>query len=162
MKDEIYSNRYGTRNEKIKISNKDELTSKNYDLIFIGTPPDTYFNLIENLIKENPKAILVEKPLCSPNSKEINILKELVSHEIPIFVGNNHIVGPSVTKIAEILSKKIIGEIITMDVEFRENWSGIFDAHPWLDGPEDSYLGFWERGGSASGEHAHALKLWQF
>ena len=49
-----------------------------------------------------------------------------------------------------------------MDVEFRENWSGIFDAHPWLNGPEDSYLGFWKRGGGASGEHSHALNLWQF
>ena len=37
-----------------------------------------------------------------------------------------------------------------------------FDAHPWLNGPGDSYLGFWERGGGASGEHSHALNLWQY
>ena len=71
----------------------------------------THLNLIETSIKENPRAILVEKPLCSPNLKEINILKELVSLRTPIFVGYNHIVGPSVTKIVEILSEKIIGEI---------------------------------------------------
>ncbi|MGE3520239.1 MAG: Gfo/Idh/MocA family oxidoreductase, partial [Vicinamibacterales bacterium] len=46
--------------------------------------------------------------------------------------------------------------------EFREYWGGIFKAHPWLDGPSDSYLGFWERGGGASGEHSHAMNFWQF
>jgi predicted dehydrogenase len=46
-------------------------------------------------------------------------------------------------------------------VEFREHWAGIFKAHPWLRGPEDSYLGYWERGGGASGEHSHAMNLWQ-
>src|SRR5262249_45684488 len=34
-------------------------------------------------------------------------------------------------------------------------------AHPWLAGPQDSYLGYWRRGGGASGEHSHALNLWQ-
>ena len=50
----------------------------------------------------------------------------------------------------------------TIDVEFREHWGGIFAAHPWLEGPQDSYLGFWDRGGGASGEHSHAINLWQF
>src|SRR5205085_9427071 len=48
------------------------------------------------------------------------------------------------------------------DVEFREHWEGIFKAHPWLRGPEDSYLGYWKRGGGASGEHSHAIHLWQY
>ena len=38
---------------------------------------------------------------------------------------------------------------------------GIFKAHPWLSGPEDSYLGFYERGGGACAEHSHGLNLWQ-
>ena len=29
-------------------------------------------------------------------------------------------------------------------------------------GPQDSYLGYWNRGGGASGEHSHAINLWQF
>ena len=46
-------------------------------------------------------------------------------------------------------------------VEFREPGGGIFAAHPWLEGPRDTYLGFGKRGGGASGEHSHALNLWQ-
>ena len=49
----------------------------------------------------------------------------------------------------------------TLDVEFREHWEGIFRAHPWLAGPADTYLGYWRKGGGASGEHSHAVNLWQ-
>ena len=51
---------------------------------------------------------------------------------------------------------------MTFDVEFREHWAGIYKAHPWLSGPEDTYLGYWQRGGGASGEHSHAINLWQY
>ena len=44
-----------------------------------------------------------------------------------------------------------MGKLQTLDVEFREYWGGIFEAHPWLNGPQDSYLGFWKRGGGAWG-----------
>jgi len=51
---------------------------------------------------------------------------------------------------------------LTIDVEFREHWGGIFDAHHWLDGPSDTYLGYWKRGGGACGEHSHGINLWQY
>ena len=54
-----------------------------------------------------------------------------------------------------------MGEAITISARFREHWGGIFAAHPWLSGPEDTYLGFADRGGGASGEHSHALNIWQ-
>ena len=56
----------------------------------------------------------------------------------------------------------MLGTPLTLIAEFREYWGGIFDAHPWLSGPSDSYLGFWRRGGGASGEHSHAINIWQF
>jgi predicted dehydrogenase len=59
------------------------------------------------------------------------------------------------------LADGAVGKALTLDVEFREHWGGIFAAHPWLSGPGDSYLGFTARGGGASGEHSHALNLWQ-
>ena len=43
----------------------------------------------------------------------------------------------------------IFGKPLFIDVEFREHWEGIFKAHEWLDGPQDSYLGFSQRGGGA-------------
>jgi predicted dehydrogenase len=78
---------------------------------------------------------------------------------VQVFVGYDHVVGASAVHALE--KARRFGRIETLDVEFREYWGGIFAAHPWLDGPQDSYLGFWKRGGGASGEHSHAINLWQ-
>jgi predicted dehydrogenase len=78
-----------------------------------------------------------------------------------VFVGYDHVVGAAALAAVRALEARKLGNLTTLDVEFREYWGGIFAAHPWLDGPHDSYLGFWKRGGGASGEHSHALNLWQ-
>ncbi len=70
-------------------------------------------------------------------------------------------VGKASEKFCTLARENSIGTVETLDVEFREFWGGIFAAHPWLDGPSDSYLGFWRKGGGASGEHSHAINLWQ-
>ena len=61
----------------------------------------------------------------------------------------------------EILRSGITGPVATISARTREHWGGIFKAHPWLSGPADSYLGFWQRGGGAAGEHSHAINIWQ-
>jgi predicted dehydrogenase len=76
------------------------------------------------------------------------------------FVGYDHVVGKAAQEILG--AARLLSIVETIDVEFREHWGGIFAAHPWLQGPQDSYLGFWKRGGGASGEHSHAINLWQF
>ena len=40
-----------------------------------------------------------------------------------------------------------------------EHWGGIFNAHPWLNGPKDSYLGFTSKVGGSLCEHSHGLNL---
>ena len=77
-----------------------------------------------------------------------------------VFVGYDHVVGKGAQETFHTTQQ--LKNIETIDVEFREHWGGIFAAHPWLSGPQDSYLGFWNRGGGASGEHSHAINLWQF
>ncbi len=54
-----------------------------------------------------------------------------------------------------------LGAIETISARTREHWGGIFKAHPWLAGPQASYLGFSARGGGAAGEHSHAINIWQ-
>jgi predicted dehydrogenase len=78
---------------------------------------------------------------------------------VRVFVGYDHVVGEAAR--AAVAAARNIGTVTTLDVEFREFWGGIFAAHPWLEGPWDTYLGFWQRGGGASGEHSHGANLWQ-
>ena len=158
---EIYPTRYGAWDDAITLSLVDTAPRGKFDLIMVGTPPDCHLPIALEALKEHPKALLIEKPLCSPSLEGADTLKTQVAQSNTLtFVGYDHVVGKAAQETAQ--ASQTLQSIETIDVEFREHWGGIFAAHPWLQGPQDSYLGFWNRGGGASGEHSHAINLWQF
>jgi predicted dehydrogenase len=159
---EIYPGRYGTWDAAIRLFDDADAPRGNYDLIVIGTPPDSHMGLALEAVREKPSAVLVEKPLCTPKLESAQVLVDLASEfEVPVFCGYDHVVGRASDRMAGVIQTGALGNVATIDVEFREHWGGIFAAHPWLSGPADTYLGYWERGGGASGEHSHAINLWQ-
>ncbi len=159
---QIYPGRYGKWDVGIQTFKASEAPSGGYDLIFIGTPPDAHVQLAMNAIRELPRAVLVEKPFCTPELEGAQPVYELARQEgVAVFTGYDHVVGKASEHFGEIVRGGSLGRIETLDVEFREFWGGIFAAHPWLSGPSETYLGFWKRGGGASGEHSHAANLWQ-
>lgn len=161
-RDSIYPGRYGAWDEEIRLFEAGEAPQGGYDLIFVGTPPDSHVPLALQAVAEAPRAVLVEKPLSPPDLQDLDRLAaEAAKQGVAVFVGYDHVVGEAVETVEKLLAENAIGRIETIDVEFREYWGGIFAAHPWLAGPQDSYLGFWKRGGGASGEHSHAVNLWQ-
>ncbi len=157
---DIYPGRYGAWDEAIELYLVPDAPRCVYDLIVIGTPPDVHVELAIDALAEQPRAILVEKPVCGPDLRGAEDLRGLAAKQgVTIFVGYDHVIGKAA--VATLEAARRLGEVETLDVEFREHWAGIFAAHAWLDGPQDSYLGFWKRGGGASGEHSHAINLWQ-
>lgn len=163
MRTSIYPGRYGAWDDAIRLFAPEEAPSGGYDLIAIGTPPDTHLPLAQMLLEERPRAMLVEKPICGPDLAGAQaVFDRAAALGVAMFVGYDHVVGAAAKRaMALAASTDAIGPVATLDVEFREHWGGIFAAHPWLDGPADSYLGFWQRGGGAAGEHSHAVNLWQ-
>lgn len=161
-KQQIYPTRYGVWDDTIALYHIDEAPNVLYDLVIIGTPPDSHISLAHQEIDKGSKAILIEKPAATPDLRGVQELFDASKKNFcKVFVGYDHVVGKSAKQMSLMLEKKYVGKLQTLDVEFREYWGGIFDAHPWLDGPQDSYLGFWKRGGGACGEHSHAINLWQ-
>jgi len=161
MKYKIYPNRYGKWDTKINLIEKDD--KEIYDLIIIGTPPETHLKIANNILKSFPPKILhIEKPFCTPDLKNLGtFLKNLKKTKTKVIGGYNHTLTTN-TKFAEkLLKKNIIGKILTITSYNREYWKTIFDAHPWIKGPSDSYLGFTKRGGGALSEHSHAINIWQ-
>ena len=159
---QIYPARYGAWDDDIRLFESKDAPKGGYDLIFVGTPPDSHIALALAAVQERPRAVLVEKPLCTPDLKGAQALFESAAvNNVAVFTGYDHVVGKASLRFGDIVKSGRLGPIETLDVEFREFWGGIFAAHPWLSGPGDSYLGFWRRGGGASGEHSHALNLWQ-
>lgn len=161
-KSEIYPSRYGKWDPEIELVLVDQAPKGGNDLIVIGTPPDSHIQLAMEALEESPKALLIEKPLTTPSLeglKELKVRAETLG--VAVFVGYDHVVSKSIKQVESLLKSAEYGELVTLDVDFREHWHGIFKAHPWLDGPQDSYLGYWQKGGGACGEHSHAINMWQ-
>jgi predicted dehydrogenase len=160
---DIYPVRYGKWDETIRLLESDKAPRGGYDLICVGTPPDSHMKLALAAVDEKPRAVLVEKPACTPDLVHAQELADRAGKNgVAVFVGYDHVVGEAAESVGKLLAQKSAGALETLDVEFREHWGGIFAAHPWLDGPADSYLGYWQRGGGACGEHSHAANLWQY
>jgi predicted dehydrogenase len=160
MRDQIYPSRYGAWDPAIELTDVDP--AREFDLVIIGTPPEHHLPLAARALSDGARAILIEKPLCPPHLEGAEAVRQAaMSGGTAIFVGYDHVVGKAARAATAMMTSDLLGEVLTIDVEFREHWAGIFQAHPWLQGPEDTYLGFSDRGGGASGEHSHALNLWQ-
>ena len=162
MKQKIFPSRYGRWNNSISIINYKEVfhNKNNFDLVIIGTPPNTHTKLFRDIKKKiNFKKILIEKPISHYLEKNIN--KTLLSHNKKnknIFCGYNH----SINKSFQYFYKKaslIIKKINFIDVEWKENFNGILGAHPWLKNQYESYLGSIHEGGGSLQEHSHGIHL---
>lgn len=164
MKAEIYPTRYGAWDASIRLFKNGEEPKGGFDVICIGTPPHVRIKLAIDAFKEKPRVLQLEKPLCAPFDKGLRRFIRAYRRQkaTAVVIGYDHAVSKSIARVAELLKEKAIGEPLTLDIEFRAHWRDIFAAHPWLKGPEDTYLGFWKKGGGASGEHSHALHLFQY
>ena len=157
MREDIYPSRYGLWDENIKLA---EEPSPDYvDLEIIGTPPDTHADILINRINlKKAKFWLVEKPFTVPQITHIKELESKIeNYKKNIFIGYNHSISPAFLELLGDLDS--IKRPTKISCKWLEHWGGIFKAHPWLNGPNDSYLGFKNRGGGALMEHSHGLHL---
>lgn len=159
----IYPSRYGAWDEKISLHNVKDVPNGNFDIIFIGTPPSSHLKIASKSLLEKPKAIVIEKPVTTPDLKQIINFENQrkLFKDISIFVGYDHVVGKASKFVSHIIKENKIKKIISLEVKIREHWGGIFKAHSWLSGPEESYLGLWKQGGGAISEHSHGINIWQ-
>ena len=162
-KEFIYPSRYGGWDDKINFIDFPTGETANFDIVIVGTPPDTHIELALKSLNLKPKCILIEKPLCGLDFSNINkLIDQANKQKIKLFIGYDHSLSKAVEELKKLVKGNNFGNVETIDVDFREEWSGIFAAHPWLTGPSDSYLGYSKHGGGASGEHSHGIHLWQY
>jgi predicted dehydrogenase len=162
-KTDIYPVRYGAWDEDISLCHVDELSKEYRDIVIVGTPPEYHIPIALAQIRSiAPKVILIEKPLCCPSLEGVQeIQQEAERVGCVVLTGYNHTLTSHTMAAEKVLAKEAVGDVLTIDAGFREHWGGIFAAHPWLAGPKESYLGFFAKGGGATGEHSHAINIWQ-
>ena len=164
MKEEIYPERYGRWDDSIRLYLRTDYCPKTCDIVIVGTPPDTHIELACWAITHlKPKILLIEKPLCPPDLVGAQELLNISGvYGTRVLVGYNHTLTTNTIRAESLLAQDPgIGVPHRLSAYFLEHWQGIFQAHPWLEGPRGSYLGFFRRGGGASGEHSHAINIWQ-
>ena len=159
----IYPERYGAWDNDITLKLTGDAMADDADVVFIGTPPDSHMALAMAVLEANaPRALVIEKPLCGPDLAGCaELVERLRGTGVFAAVGYNHVLGANTVAAEKVLRSGSLGKIATISARTREHWGGIFKAHPWLPGPAGSYLGFAERGGGATGEHSHAINMWQ-
>ncbi len=159
MKKKIYPKRYEKWDNKINILNINEINKINipFELIIVGTPPETHFNLCK-FIKDNLKykKILIEKPIINYSNKNINALKKICKNDL-VFCGYNHSISPAFLYFVRKIS--LVRKIKSVQVNWCEGWKGILNAHYWLKNEFDSYLGDYKKGGGSLQEHSHGFHL---
>ncbi len=162
-KSDIYPSRYKQWDEEIQLVQAAAIPKDTFDLVIIGTPPDTHVKLVLDILQSNPpRVMLIEKPLGVPGLDSLQVLFELAqSLSTIILIGYNHTLTENTRMAGELIEQNYLGKPLAINVRWLEHWGGIFHAHPWLAGPADSYLGYSHRGGGASCEHSHGINLWQ-
>ncbi|MDO8510154.1 MAG: Gfo/Idh/MocA family oxidoreductase [bacterium] len=163
MKSEIYPKRYGAWDESIKLFLSSEQPSGGFDVVYLGTPPHVRMKIAEEILEEEPKVLLLEKPAFPPSLVGLALFAAAMKKHpnVAVLVGFNHIVANNTKKVHQLIEKNNLGKLLALEAGIRSHWENIFKAHPWLKGPEDTYLGYWKKGGGAGGEHSHGLNLWQ-
>jgi len=163
MKNDIYPTRYGSWDNAITLSQKD-VRDTLWDLVIVGTPPESHCDIaLRVLSEENVKAVLIEKPLTPPDLSTILLFKKAIENtKTKIFIGYNHTLTKNTETMRTLIAQEDFGITKNIDVYFQEHWKGIFAAHPWLSGPEESYLGNSSQGGGALCEHSHGINLFQY
>lgn len=159
MKNEIYPMRYKKWDINILLFSETNQLSKFYDLIIVGSPPNTKLEVIDLIIKKNIKfkKILLEKPFLPPIKNLNKKFQDFINlNKSKIFIGYNHNIANSTIKFLEMIKKETI---ISIEVNVLEDVSYILKAHSWLSNINQSYLGYVKKGGGATFEHSHGFAM---
>ena len=164
MRSQLYPQRYGRWDESIECSlvgcSKLDDEECSLDLVVVGTPPQTHLEILKAEIDLcRSKAIIIEKPVCVPQQLSEMHRYALLARERGILVcaGYNHTQARSFRFFIE--AARELSTIKSVNVKWLESVEGILNAHPWLDGIKDSYLGYTQNGGGALFEHSHGLHM---
>lgn len=165
MKTEVYPQRYGAWDEAIQLFEAKDQPRGGFDIIYLGIPPHVRLSVAMEVLAEKPKVLQLEKPVCPPTAEALAELRAFAATaaaqpETMVVIGFNHLVAQNTATVEKAIADSNFGKLLSIESGVRSDWAGILGAHPWLTGPEETYLGYWKKGGGAGGEHSHAISLW--
>lgn len=86
------------------------LQSREVDVVFVATPPDSHLNLTLQAVRSG-KHVIVEKPPFFKSNDFDLVAGEMARHGVQVLVAENYFYKPLRRKLSEILRSGVIGEI---------------------------------------------------
>lgn len=91
------------------------LNSKKTDIVVLATPSATHFSLIEKILahKDQPRILLVEKPVCLKRSQLIRIRKILLKTSTKLIVNHSYRFHSGLKKVTNIIRSGSLGRVLS-------------------------------------------------
>jgi len=107
----------------------DAISSWNPDALIIATPNNLHLENAQLGLAHNLH-LLIEKPVAISEDGLDGLIAEAEKRNVVTMVGYNLRFHPLLQKIKEMVDSKVLGTVLSVDVEVGEN---IVDWHPWED-----------------------------
>ena len=91
-------------------NNVEDSFAVDYDGYVVATPAETHANIVD-LLLENKKPTLVEKPLTTDLSSSEKLLKKSIEYETPVMVGHILLFHKAFLKLKQLLDSNFIGDL---------------------------------------------------
>lgn len=111
------------------VSSMEEAFKNEIDTVFICNPTGMHLEILEQCIRHDCN-IFIEKPISHNLSNFENINRYLKKYQKVLFVGYQNRYHPCIQKLKELIDKKAIGKVVSVNAEIGEcvkNW------HPYED-----------------------------
>ena len=132
----IYPARYGKWDPRIKLSPVGEAPKEGFDLVIIGTPPESHLELSLETLRQSqpPKVLLIEKPLCPPSLEGCDeLVRTATAAGTFVAVGYNHVLCENTRRAEEVLREGAIGTPLTIQARVLEHWQAFSrPIHGWM------------------------------
>lgn len=106
------------------VSSMEEAFKNEVDTVFICNPTSMHLEILEQCIKHDCN-IFIEKPISHNLSNFENINEYLERYQKVLFVGYQNRYHPCIQKMKEVIEKKTIGRVVSVNAEIGEcvkNW----------------------------------------
>jgi len=160
---DIFPNRFGKWDPAIQLVVPEKAPRGGFDFIVITAAPDRRLEQAMEALEEKPLGIMLDKPACPPSMELAHELSVAAKERgVQVFCAYDQVVSRAAEMLQEIVGGRQIGDMLSLDIEYREHWEAFFKAHPWIPGPQQHPIGSWEAGGGAGGEQSQGFALWQY
>ena len=96
---------------------RDMLAECHTDVVCVATPAPSHASIAREVVRRDPKGLLLEKPLACSFSTAAGLLKEIRETDCPMVVPHGMLVLPAVQEVKARVRRGDIGQIVSVEIQ---------------------------------------------